>query len=300
MSEKIRGKSPNYPFWFGGSASCMAAFFTHPLDLVKVRLQTMSKVPGAQISMVGTFLKIVRNEGPIAVYSGLSASILRQATYSTARFGVYAKMKQHFSANDEKLPFLKLSAMAAASGWIGGAAGNPADIINVRMQQDRANPPAQRRNYRNAIDGIVRMTREEGVHSLFRGIWPNTLRAALMSTCQLATYDQFKTQLMKLPFFEDGLVTHFSASLMSGLVATTVCSPVDVIKTRIMTSHDSRGIMHLLTDITGREGVSWMFRGWVPSFIRLGPQTVLTFIALEQHQRVWRWMHDDRHEGLTY
>jgi len=39
---------------------------------------------------------------------------------------------------------------------IGGAAGNPADIINVRMQQDRANPPAQRRNYRNAIDGIVR------------------------------------------------------------------------------------------------------------------------------------------------
>ncbi|KAF2866108.1 hypothetical protein BDV95DRAFT_212387 [Massariosphaeria phaeospora] len=25
-----------YPFWFGGSASCFAAFFTHPLDLVKV------------------------------------------------------------------------------------------------------------------------------------------------------------------------------------------------------------------------------------------------------------------------
>jgi hypothetical protein len=30
-------KTPvHYPFWFGGSASCFATFFTHPLDLVKV------------------------------------------------------------------------------------------------------------------------------------------------------------------------------------------------------------------------------------------------------------------------
>lgn len=31
MGEKICNEPPNYPFWFGGSASCMAAFFTHPL-----------------------------------------------------------------------------------------------------------------------------------------------------------------------------------------------------------------------------------------------------------------------------
>ncbi|KAJ3500321.1 hypothetical protein NM208_g17172 [Fusarium decemcellulare] len=29
--------SIRYPFWFGGSASSMAACVTHPLDLVKVR-----------------------------------------------------------------------------------------------------------------------------------------------------------------------------------------------------------------------------------------------------------------------
>lgn len=26
-------KPIHYPFWFGGSASCFAAVFTHPLDL---------------------------------------------------------------------------------------------------------------------------------------------------------------------------------------------------------------------------------------------------------------------------
>lgn len=29
----VRVKPVHYPFWFGGSASCMAACVTHPLDL---------------------------------------------------------------------------------------------------------------------------------------------------------------------------------------------------------------------------------------------------------------------------
>lgn len=114
------------------------------------------------------------------------------------------------------------------------------------------------------------MGREESIRSLFRGIWPNTLRAALMTAAQLATYDQFKSYLLLTPFFVDGVWTHFIASLLSGLVATTICSPVDVIKTRVMTSHDNHRIMHLLAEITRKEGVSWMFRGWIPSFMRLG------------------------------
>ncbi|OAA79549.1 Mitochondrial substrate/solute carrier [Akanthomyces lecanii RCEF 1005] len=39
-SGKKKAASPaiRYPFWFGGSASSMAACVTHPLDLVKVRI----------------------------------------------------------------------------------------------------------------------------------------------------------------------------------------------------------------------------------------------------------------------
>jgi dicarboxylate transporter 10 len=75
------------------------------------------------------------------------------------------------------------------------------------------------------------MAREEGLGSLFRGLGPNTMRAALMTASQLATYDQAKSLLLQLPLFTDGLVTHTMASLLSGLIATTICSPVDVVKT---------------------------------------------------------------------
>jgi len=178
--------------------------------------------------------------------------------------------------------------MASTSGFLGGVAGNPADVLNVRMQHDAALPPADRRNYKNAMDGILRMTREEGWRSLFRGVWPNSARAVLMTASQLASYDGFKRILLSHTPLEDNLTAHFSASFLAGFVATTICSPVDVIKTRVMSAKEKESLPRLLARIWRAEGVGWMFRGWVPSFIRLGPHTIATFLFLEQHKKIYR------------
>ncbi|KAJ8066970.1 hypothetical protein OCU04_004349 [Sclerotinia nivalis] len=282
----VKTEVVKYPFWFGGSASCFAACVTHPLDLVKVRLQTRSG--NAPKTMVGTFVLVFKHNGVFGLYSGLSASLLRQITYSTTRFGVYEKLKTNFTTGNKSPSFPILIAMASTSGFLGGIVGNPADVLNVRMQHDAALPVEQRRNYKNAVDGLIRMTKEEGWKSLYRGVWPNSMRAVLMTASQLATYDGFKQLLLGHTPMKDGLLTHFTASFMAGFVATTVCSPVDVIKTRIMSSHESKGLARLLTDVYKVEGVGWMFRGWVPSFIRLGPQTIATFLFLEQHKKMYR------------
>lgn len=178
--------------------------------------------------------------------------------------------------------------MASTSGFLGGVAGNPADILNVRMQNDAALPAAERRNYKNAVEGLTRMIREEGIASLFRGVWPNSLRAVLMTASQLASYDIFKKELLERTSMGDTLSTHFTASFLAGFVATTVCSPVDVVKTRIMSAKTREGLVPLLTRIMKQEGFGWMFKGWVPSFIRLGPHTIATFLFLEQHKKLYR------------
>lgn len=210
-------------------------------------------------------------------------------TYSTTRFGVYEELKSRF-ASDTKQPGLPtLIGMACISGFLGGVAGNPADVLNVRMQSDMALPPDKRRNYKHAFDGLVQMIRAEGPGSLFRGVWPNSMRAVLMTASQLASYDAFKKLCIEKAGMSDNKTTHFTASFLAGFVATTVCSPVDVIKTRIMSaSEKTGGVVYLLRDIYRNEGVSWMFRGWVPSFIRLGPHTIATFLFLEEHKRLYR------------
>lgn len=287
------GQPPiHYPFWFGGSAAALAAIVTHPLDLVKVRLQT--RAPDAPKSMFGTFGYILKNEGPLGLYSGLSASLLRQATYSTVRFGVYEDLKVRFAPeatpdNPKPKPsFLNLVLQSSVAGLLGGIAGNPGDVLNVRMQADFGKPQADRRNYKHAIDGLIRMVREEGVASLFRGVGANSARAVLMTSSQLASYDTIKQFFQSTLGMGDNITTHFGASLSAGFVATTVCSPVDVVKTRIMSGADKKPIMEILRTATQQEGYLWIFRGWVPSFIRLGPHTIFTMIFFEQHKKLYR------------
>lgn len=290
---KPKSGSPpiHYPFWFGGSAAALAAVVTHPLDLVKVRLQT--RTPDAPKSMVGTFGYIAKNEGLIGLYSGLSASLLRQLTYSTVRFGVYEDLKVRFAPeptpeNPKPKPStLNLILQSSLAGLLGGIAGNPGDVLNVRMQSDHAKAPAERLNYKHALDGLIRMVREEGFTSLFRGVGANSARAVLMTSSQLASYDLFKQFYMNLGL-GDNITTHFSSSLSAGFVATTVCSPVDVIKTRIMSVTEKESIGKILSTATQKEGYLWMFRGWVPSFIRLGPHTIFTMIFFEQHKKLYR------------
>ena len=269
--------------------------------------------------MFNTFVHIFRHDGFRGLYSGLSASLLRQLTYSTTRFGVYETLKPHFlptntaqaSSSLEPSPKSQTSlstllALASVSGFLGGLAGNPADVINVRMQSDLALPAHQRRNYSNALHGLLRMVREEGWYSLWKGVEPNSMRAVLMTASQLASYDFFKGLLVTHTgttaaagwFGESDLATHFTASGAAGFVATTVCSPVDVIKTRVMSArkqegHKGAGVIEVLRHALRTEGIGWMWRGWIPSFVRLGPHTVATFMFLEQHKRAWRWLKEN-------
>lgn len=271
-----------YPFWYGGASSMVACLCTHPLDLAKVRLQTAHKRGGSLASMM---MNIIKNEGPLAIYSGLSASLLRQATYSTTRFGIYEYLKESFANPDGSQPGTAiLLPCSMLAGAIGGLVGNPADVINIRMQNDSSLPVEKRRNYKNAFDGLIRIPKEEKFGALFRGLTPNLTRGVLMTASQVASYDVAKEFLIDtVGFDEHKKTTHFSASLIAGLIATTVCSPADVVKTRIMHSHgEGEGAISILVNSVKHEGIGFMFRGWLPAFFRLGPQTIITFLVLEQ------------------
>ncbi|KAI8138612.1 mitochondrial carrier domain-containing protein [Fennellomyces sp. T-0311] len=288
-------KKPPTPFYFGGAASCVAAVVVHPFDLTKVRLQNMKGA--GQHGMITTMASIAKKEGFLRLYAGLSASLLRQATYSTVRFGAYDKLKQYVTSRTEHPTVWHLLACSSTAGALGGACGNPGDVINVRMQNDGQLPPRQRRNYKHALDGVIRMSREEGVKSLFRGIGPNVNRAILMTSSQCVSYDIFKDLLLGYTPLKDGLIVHFSSSVLAGLVATTVCSPVDVIKTRIMTAgaaDHQMSSMSVMTQMYKNEGIASFFKGWTPAFIRLGPQTIITFVVLEQFKKWHTTWHEER------
>ncbi|KAJ6640392.1 Mitochondrial dicarboxylate carrier [Pseudolycoriella hygida] len=264
-------------WYFGGLASAGAACCTHPLDLLKVTLQTQQE---GKLSMVQLTGKIVRQQGVLALYNGISASLLRQLTYSTARFGIYEVGKQSLDSN---AGFAAKVLLAGSSGFIGGIIGTPADMVNVRMQNDVKLPPESRRNYKNAIDGLLRVRREEGTKRLFSGAITASSRGFMMTVGQIAFYDQVKMFLLETKYFKDDPRTHFVSSLIAGAMATALTQPLDVLKTRVMNS--KHGEFNGLWDVvkfTAKLGPQGFFKGFVPAFVRLGPQTIITFLLLEQ------------------
>jgi dicarboxylate transporter 10 len=210
-------------------------------------------------------------------------------TYSTTRFGVYEISKQWIageSGDITALPFYQKVALSGVSGAIGGFIGTPADMILIRMQNDIKLPLDQRRNYKNVIDGLIKVWKQEGPCSLLNGATAHMSRSVLMTIGQLAFYDQIKYILLKkLPsLFQDDLHTHFTASLLAGAAATAITQPVDVLKTRIMNAApgETKSIAGCIKIVIKNHGLPGFYKGFVPRFARLTPHTILTFVFLEQ------------------
>ncbi|XP_065873867.1 mitochondrial uncoupling protein 5 [Euphorbia lathyris] len=312
-------------FFEGGVASIIAGCSTHPLDLLKVRMQLQGEShapnpasvqtlrpalafhPGAtihvpqqplppppRVGLVSLGVKLVQKEGAAALFSGVSATVLRQTLYSTTRMGLYDIFKQKWT--DPKTKTMPLASKIGAgliAGGIGAAVGNPADVAMVRMQADGRLPPAERRNYKSVVDAITRMAKQEGVTSLWRGSSLTVNRAMLVTASQLASYDQFKEMILEKRWMKDGLGTHVTASFAAGFVAAVVSNPVDVIKTRVMNMKVEAGgvspysgALDCALKTVKAEGPLALYKGFIPTISRQGPFTIVLFVTLEQVRKV--------------
>uniref|UniRef100_A0A672Q0R7 Mitochondrial dicarboxylate carrier-like n=1 Tax=Sinocyclocheilus grahami TaxID=75366 RepID=A0A672Q0R7_SINGR len=251
-------------WYFGGIASCGAACCTHPLDLVKVHLQTQQEV---KMRMVGMAMHVVKNDGVLALYNGLSASLCRQMSYSLTRFAIYETVRDMMGSGGQgPMPFYQKVLLGAFGGFTGGFIGTPADMVNVRMQNDMKLP----------------VKPFQDLSQLFSGATMASSRGALVTVGQLACYDQAKQLVLGTGLMGDNILTHFLSSFIAGGCATFLCQPLDVMKTRLMNSKgEYRGVIHCLTE-TARLGPLAFYKGLVPAGIRLIPHTVLTFVFLEQ------------------
>ncbi|CAN7059958.1 hypothetical protein IGI04_015919 [Brassica rapa subsp. trilocularis] len=304
----------------GGIASIVAGCSTHPLDLIKVRMQLQGESapvqtslrpalafqtssssvhappPPPRVGIIGIGSRIIRQEGTRALFSGVSATVLRQTLYSTTRMGLYDILKTKWTDPETKsIPLTRKLAAGFIAGGIGAAVGNPADVAMVRMQADGRLPLADRRNYKSVLDAIAQMVRGEGVTSLWRGSSMTINRAMLVTASQLATYDSVKETILEKGLMRDGLGTHVTSSFAAGFVASVASNPVDVIKTRVMnmkvvagTPPPYKGAVDCALKTVRAEGIMALYKGFWPTVSRQAPFTVILFVTLEQVKKVFK------------
>lgn len=277
------------PFLFGGLSGMMATTCIQPIDTVKVRIQSIGEGGSKGKGSISPFTvagNILKKEGPASFYKGLDSALFRQATYGTARLGIYKSLFDYRKKQTGEVVFLDKCLISLFSGFLGSLIGNPADLALVRFQTDSMLPPEKQRNYKHVFDAFGRIIKEEGVMSLWKGSTPTVIRAMLLNLGMLTTNDELKERLNKWKGTKDDMSTKLLASIGSGVVCATLSLPADNIKTKLQKmqklpdgTYPYRGFFHCLTTSIAREGITGLWVG-LPTFIfRISPHAIVTLLV---------------------
>ena len=231
--------------------------------------------------MGGTVSKIAGEEGVFALWKGVNAAWLREASYTSLRLGLYEPVKVLFGANEAGAPFYKKFAAGSAAGAIGSLAGNPFDVLKTKMMASAgATPPSM-------VKTASELMANQGIGGFYRGIDSNILRAMVLNGTKMACYDQTKLYIVQATgWSKSSLVTQFCSAVAAGFFMTCTVSPFDMVRTRLMNQPADAKIYSNAVDcavkIATQEGPLTFWRGFLPIWSRFAPTTTLQLIIFEQ------------------
>ncbi len=175
-------------------------------------------------------------EGPLALFKGITAGLQRQIIFAGLRIGLYPTVRDAICGKDVTPSLYQRILAAMITGAFGISVACPTDVVKIRLQAEGRKPEGVPKRYNGSIDAYRKIVAEEGVKGLYSGLGPNIIRNSIMNAAELASYDQIKSILVKrFPKVNpDSKLLHFTCGLSAGFIAVVFASPIDVIKTRVM------------------------------------------------------------------
>ena len=279
-------------FMIGGASGMFATCCIQPIDFVKVQLQIRGEgVKGVRANPFTVLMETVRNYGMRRLYTGLDSALLRQATYTTARMGIYKTLYDWGEGGKPgSVPLWQKAAFSLTAGGLAATVGNPADLALIRMQSDHTLPEAQRRHYKGVGDALSRIVKEEGVLSLWKGSAPTVIRAMAINLGMLATYDQAKDSLTAMFGQFNGIrgVSSFIAAFFACLFSL----PFDNVKTkfqRMAKGPDGQYPYSSFSDCfmqtLKNKGFAGYYVGFSTYVVRIAPHAIITLLATDYLNR---------------
>ncbi|MGH0190411.1 UNVERIFIED_CONTAM: hypothetical protein FKN15_045567 [Acipenser sinensis] len=284
-----------------GTAACFADLVTFPLDTAKVRLQIQGESKAMKDSkaikykgVFGTITTMVRTEGARSLYNGLVAGLQRQMSFASVRIGLYDSMKQFYTRGSDHVGIGTRLLAGCTTGAMAVIVAQPTDVVKVRFQAQVRMADGSSR-YSGTMDAYKTIARNEGFRGLWKGTVPNITRNAVVNCAELVTYDLIKDLILKYDLMTDNLPCHFTAAFSAGFCTTIVASPIDVVKTRFMNSVAGQysGALNCTLTMLTKEGPTAFYKGFVPSFLRLGSWNIVMFVSYEQVKRAMMRAHQN-------
>jgi len=294
----------------------MTSIMMTPLDVVKIRLQTQQRKllqnrcflycnglmdhicvctptngshnnahgqwyarPGHFNGTIDAFIKIVRSEGPLSLWSGLPPTLVMAIPGTMLYYTSYEVVKRNLTplCADPfcSTPIWVVFTSAMTARIIAATVVSPLELIRTKMQ-------SRNLKYKEVGVALRQLMEQRGWQGLWLGLVPTLLRDVPFSVIYWSSYESLKNS-----FKQTTPTTTFSffAGSLSGTVAAVVTLPFDVVKTHRQIDIDKpkkgNSLLSSMNDIYKSQGVRGLFTGLGPRIAKVAPACAIMITSFE-------------------
>lgn len=291
----------------GTMAGCSGLLVCHPMDLIKVRMQTAA--PGQYTSMFATMRNLVANEGVGGFYKGIAPPLASTGAVNAVVFAVYGGTLRYLERDLSKKELetgkhTRISLAAGVAGFATCFISGPVELIKCQQQVFKEGTPSTMQVAKSII-------KRQGSLGLFRG-WSATVgRDVPAFMFYFLTYEYVKDALTEKPpstattgdttvaVAAAGVTAHdepaepssatvMTAGAVAGLAAWVFVYPIDTVKSLVQCDTSAKGKgswVRLLMQVGKEKG--WgpsgpLWRGFGAMLCRTVPMNAVTFLVYER------------------
>eukprot|EP00743_Colponemidia_sp_Colp-15_P001943 GILK01002115.1.p1 GENE.GILK01002115.1~~GILK01002115.1.p1 ORF type:complete len:310 (-),score=50.22 GILK01002115.1:112-1041(-) len=278
----------------GSVGGLMQVFAGHPLDTIKVKLQTQKVIPGQPAmytGLVDCIKKTYHHEGVAGFYRGVMSPIAGVSFFNAALFLVFGQTKAIMTNNDPNAT-LTIRQNFIAGGITGAFVSLiecPVDLLKIKMQSQTVVAGAAPQ-FSGVGDAASQIFSRYGLRGVYQGLGSTAIRNIPANSLYFGFYELSKKVLT--PVGEDPSVgALFLSGGIGGLAYWSFIYPAEMIKTRIQSDSIVRGerqykhFLDCFTKTYRHEGAGALFKGFSACMLRAFPANAACFLAYEQAKK---------------
>lgn len=258
----------------GATARGVSIFLLYPLDTIKTRLQMSPAVRDT--------LKPITSA---SLFRGVFGSLAGQIPYGMLTFGSYEVYKSKLLA---AFPNSRPEGLFVIAAILGDLTGSfwlcPSEVMKQQMQGGM---------HDNIVSAFTSIWKSTGWKGFYRGYEGQIMRDVPFRAIQLPTYEIVKKYYSNhFATSSDGIVRplkpveNMLVGAIAGSLSAAITTPLDVIKTRLMTDKSVSAIsigavLKTAKLLAQTEGISGLFSGLGPRVVYVGPSCGLFFVVYE-------------------
>ncbi|KYQ91268.1 mitochondrial substrate carrier family protein [Tieghemostelium lacteum] len=194
-------------------------------------------------------------------------------------------------------------------GMVTALTVTPLDVVKTRLQT------STKSKIGGTVDTLIKITRTEGIHTLWRGLGPSLLMTIPSSTIYFTTYEHLKDYMYKLTDgdninrnIENTTHSRFTVPLLAGslarIISATFTSPIELIRTNSqgVVQKDPFNSVRLIRQIYTNVGLTGLWRGLIPTLIRDVPFSAFYWsgyeitkeILMKQRSHLYQYPYNSR------